>query len=257
MQGVTAIVHAVNVPYPKWDLLMVDYIKRIVELAQQHGAQLFFVGNIYNAGIPDSGVIDANTPDRPVNDKGEIRAQLELMIRRTADSNVTTTIMRFGDFFGPNIPTANWFKQSTKDIYKNKLVLPGPADIKHTWAYLPDAAAAMERVIAIRLQDHAADKRLEDHMVLPFSGHRFSFDQLKQQLDNDLHTQLTINSVPWKLFKVMGVFVPLFRDLIAMRYLWNHDLRIDDSALVSLLGGTPEQTPFDEAVAASLPAIPG
>lgn len=254
-EGVCAIVHALNAPYPKWDPLMIDYTQRIVELAQQREAQLFFTGNIYNAGIPASGVIDSSTPDQPVNNKGEIRAQIERLIRQGASTQSTTTIMRFGDFFGPHGTTTNWFKQSTKELHKNKLVLPGPADIKHTWAYLPDAVAAMEKVISMRVHGSAAVEQQPNHLVLPFAGHRFTFNELKKIIESHLQSQLETKNIPWRILKLMGFVVPVFRDLFDMRYLWKHDLRMDEANLVKYLGNTPRKTPLEKAVIACLPEM--
>jgi len=77
-KNVDVIVHTVNVPYQHWNPTMVNYTRTIIDLAQANNAHLMFVGNVYNAGIPANGMITQSTPDAPVNEKGEIRAQLRL-----------------------------------------------------------------------------------------------------------------------------------------------------------------------------------
>ena len=47
--NVDVIVHAVNVPYPKWDPLMLNYTRTIIELARANDAHLLF-------DIPDGRV---------------------------------------------------------------------------------------------------------------------------------------------------------------------------------------------------------
>jgi len=87
-ENVDVIVHAVNVPYQHWNPTMVNYTRTIIEMAHENNAHLMFVGNVYNAGIPANGMITEHSPNAPVNDKGEIREQLEnmslqvLLIRR-------------------------------------------------------------------------------------------------------------------------------------------------------------------------------
>ncbi len=249
--GVDLIVHAVNVPYTKWDPLMLNYTRTIIELARDHHAHLMFVGNIYNAGLPENGLITESTAHAPVNDKGRIRAELEDMIAAAAETGVRSTIMRYGDFFGPDIPTSNWFNECTKDIQKNKLSMAGPADIPHTWAYLPDAVRALEQVAAIRL----ASNNSPNHVVVPFRGHVFSFAELQTTIERLTGNQLSIGRIPWGLFKVLGLVWPLMRDLVAMSYLWKHDIRMDNSTLTQLLGHEPVYTPLDEAVCATIPAL--
>lgn len=253
---VDVIVHAVNVPYPKWDPLMIQYTKAIIDVAIANQAHLLFVGNIYNAGIPENGIIDATTPDNPINEKGQIRATLEGMISKASSRGLRSTIMRFGDFFGPDIKGPNWFKELTKNVHKNKLTFAGDPELKHTWAYLPDAVKACEEVLSIRI----ADTTLAPHMVLPFEGHVFSFTQLQNVIESALHaagkgTQLKIDGLPWTLFRTLGYVIPLMRDIVSMRYLWNYEIRMDGDSVASLLGGAPTHTPLDQAVLNSVSAL--
>jgi nucleoside-diphosphate-sugar epimerase len=238
------IVHAINVPYPKWDPIMIDYTQRIIDLAMSENAHLLFVGNIYNVGIPSNGVVDEHTPDAPINDKGALRARLETMLATATENGLRCTVLRFGDFFGPNIRTPNWMNECIKPIHKNKLTIPGEMNVSHAWAYLPDAATAMERVASLRLQDST----LPAYMELPFAGHQFSFSELKASLESIMGTTLKTKNVPWSLFKLFGIVVPLFRDIYSMRYLWDNSIRIDGSALTELLGSAPESTPLRDAL---------
>ncbi len=245
---IDVLVHAVNVPYPKWKMLMVPYTRRIIEFSKAKRAHLLFVGNIYNAGIPANGVISADTLDAPVNRLGVIRSELETMVKASVDEGVSSTIMRFGDFFGPGIPTSNWFNESTKSLESNKLNVPGGMNTPHTWAYLPDAALATENVLSVRLQQ--AD--IASHTVLPFAGHVFSFSTLRNELEKLTGKRLKISCIPWLLFKVLGIVIPMLRDLSSMRYLWSHDIRMNNDALGGFLGKAPFQTTLSDAIAATL-----
>jgi len=248
--GVDVIVHAVNVPYPKWDPVMVNYTASIIELAQSADAHLIFTGNVYNLGLPDDGVIRSNSPDAPVNEKGEVRSTLEQMIREATDQGLRATIMRFGDFFGPGVIKNNWFHQCTKNVHRNVLAAPGTIDLPHCWAYLPDAARATEKVATKRLMA----TELPNLMVMPFRGHVFSFAELKQEIDSLTGKSVTLSGTPWRLFKVLGVVSPLMRDLVSMRYLWQHDIQLDGSALAELIG-EPEHTSLSEAVQQTIPGL--
>lgn len=255
-ENVDVIVHAVNVPYPKWDPLMLNYTRTIIDLARANHAHLMFVGNVYNAGLPEGGVIDEYTVHAPINNKGELRAELEDMLKAASLSGVQTTIMRFGDFFGPDIPTSNWFNECTKNVLKNKMSMGGPADLPHTWAYLPDAVKAMEQVATIRLTSTDLVSSTESqHMVLPFAGHVFSFAELQSVIEARTGTVIKAGALPWTLFKVLSIVWPTMRDIIAMRYLWDNDIQMDGSALTKLLGSAPEHTPLAQAVYTTVPGL--
>jgi len=247
-RNVDVIVHAVNVPYQHWNPTMVNYTRTIIELAQNNDAHLMFVGNVYNVGIPANGMITEHTPHAPINEKGEIRAQLEDMIKEAANSGLRTTIMRFGDFFGPAVGKSNWFNVCTKSISKNKLMFAGDADMPHTWAYLPDAAKAFTQVAALRVKESESP----NHMVLPFTGHVFSFAQLHRVFEHITGECIKVSQAPWAVFGIVGWVVPMMRELVSMRYLWQHDIRMDARALESFLGFAPQHTNLEQAVLTSV-----
>ncbi len=238
------VVHAVNVPYPKWNPLMIQHTQQIIELAHINNAHIMFVGNIYSQGIPENGVINEQTADAPINQLGQLRAELESMLAASTEEGLRCTVMRFGDFFGPEIHSPNWFNESVKGLNKHRLSLPGPAHLSHAWAYLPDAAMAMEQVAAERISNHD----LPAYMELPFSGHQFSLSELRAILQNATGDTLKENRVPWWLFRTLGLVIPLFRELASTEYLWSHSIRLDDRALSELLDQPVHPTPLATAV---------
>ena len=249
--NVDVIVHAVNVPYQHWNPTMLNFTRTIIDLAQDNNAHLMFVGNVYNAGIPREGMITENTLNAPINEKGDIRAQLEDMIKQASDNGLRTTIMRFGDFFGPDLGASNWFNVCTKAIGKNKLMFPGDADMPHTWAYLPDAAKAFAQVAILRI----AGVESPNHLVLPFTGHVFSFAQLQGVFESIKGRRVKVSQVPWRIFGILGWMIPLIRELVSMRYLWQHDIRMDGKALREFLGAEPEHTTLEQAVLSCVPDL--
>jgi nucleoside-diphosphate-sugar epimerase len=62
---------------------------------------------------------------------------------------------------------------------------------------------------------------------------------------------LKARAFPWWLLAIASPFVPLFRELREMRYLWDVPVRMNNARLVKLLGSEPH-TPIDDAVRATL-----
>jgi nucleoside-diphosphate-sugar epimerase len=62
---------------------------------------------------------------------------------------------------------------------------------------------------------------------------------------------IKVRKMPWKLMLALSPFVPLFRELTEMRYLWNVPIRMDNERLKAVLGAEPH-TPLDIAVRKTL-----
>ena len=73
-------------------------------------------------------------------------------------------------------------------------------------------------------------------------------DAIRRVLGN---ARLPMRSFPWWLLGPAAPFVPLFREMKEMRYLWQQPVRMDNLRLLQVLGEEPH-TPLDEAVRATL-----
>ena len=58
---------------------------------------------------------------------------------------------------------------------------------------------------------------------------------------------IKVGKMPWLLMRLLSPFVPLFRELLEMQYLWNVPIRMDNVRLKTALGLEPH-TPLDVAV---------
>lgn len=254
-QGVQFIVHAANPPgYVRWRELALPMLANSVEAARQVGARLLLPGNVYNFG-PDAGsVVNEQSPQHPLTRKGAVRFEMEAMLRRAAaDSRrpLRTLVLRAGDFFDAHSPSS-WFGTLLVKPGQplRKVVYPGVANVGHAWAYLPDLAEAAARLMAL---DLIAPDRLDAFETVHFGGHwlphGIEMAQAIQRAAGD--AALPIKPLPWPVVSLLSPFVPLFREIREMRYLWRVPLRLDNVKLVSLIGPEPH-TPLDEAVHACL-----
>ena len=57
--------------------------------------------------------------------------------------------------------------------------------------------------------------------------------------------------MPWTLLRMLGIVVPIFRELSEVAYLWSTPHAIDGTRLAAVIGDIPH-TPLDRAVAAAL-----
>ena len=172
------------------------------------------------------------------------------MERRLREAGVKSLIVRAGDFYGPGSTANTWFANMVKPGKPiRSAVYPGARKVGHTWAYLPDLAETM-----VQLAEREAD--LEDHAVFNFGGTWFERgeDMAKAILRVADQPEHRIKGFVWPLVIAASPFVPLFREILEMRYLWKHPLRLDNAKLVAFLGAEPK-TPLDRGIAVSLDTL--
>ncbi len=155
-------------------------------------------------------------------------------------------ILRAGDFFGPASPGAlGWLVQQGKERVTG-VFLPGPGDVGHAYAYLPDVAETMARLVD-------AEDRLGRFEVFHFRGqwlaHNAAFGEAMRRVTGN--ARLPVRAFPWIVVRLAAPFNETFRELLEMRYLWKRPIGLDNAKLVRFLGEEPH-TPLDQALAASL-----
>ena len=238
-RGADVVLHAVNPTYTDWTRLALPLAYSAINAAESAGATLLFPGNLYKYGSPMPAVIDEATPMRPSTRKGQLRLAIEERMAEAAERGVRTIVLRTGDFFGGG--RGSWFDLVlAKDIARGRLTYPGPVDVMHEWAYLPDVAATFVRLAAVR-------EKLRPFEVFGFPGHAVSGGEFTTAIARALHHKLEVKRMSWWLIHALRPIVPLCRELSEIAYLWNEPHRIDGGKLAAAIGDIP-RTPLDVAV---------
>lgn len=236
--GVDVIVHALNPVYTQWDRLALPLADAAITAARESGALLMLPGNVYNFGRELPPVLTTNTPER--GDVPKARIRIETEARMAAAVGLDSVVIRAGDFFGGTQP-GSWFDLAMATrIRSGKFVFPGEPSLVHAWAYLPDLAQAFVRVAQRREQ-------LRGHRRLHFAGHAVTGVQMREAMESVVGQSLRMASMPWGLFRLAAPFVPMLREIVAMRYLWQRPHQLDDSELRALIGPVPH-TPLAQAM---------
>jgi nucleoside-diphosphate-sugar epimerase len=246
-QGVSLIVHAANPPgYRNWDKLVLPMLDSTIAAAKAAGARILLPGTVYNFGPETFPLIDETAPQAPTTRKGKIRVEMERRLRAASAEGTPVLIVRAGDFFGPHAGN-NWFGQAVikPGAPLTSVTEPSARGVAHAWAYLPDLAETMARLL-----DQA--DRLAAFEVFHFGGHLLAWGEMAASVRRATgKPNLPVKAFPWWLVVALSPIVPLFREMAEMRYLWREPLVLDDGKLRAFLGEVPH-TPLDAAVAASL-----
>jgi nucleoside-diphosphate-sugar epimerase len=226
------VVNALNPPYTEWDRLALPLADAAQKVALATGALLMLPGNVYNFGREIPPLLTLATAERGDTPKARIRIELEARLAAAAQQGLNSVVIRAGDFFG-GAGTGNWFDMAlASKLAKGDFIYPGNPEIAHAWAYLPDLAKTFVRVAERRDQLHG-------HHRLHFAGHTSTGSAIKAELESLLSRKLQTKNMPWGIMKVASPFMSMWRELLAMRYLWDRPHALDGSALRNLIGEVP------------------
>jgi len=249
--GSQLVVHAVNPPgYRGWGRLVLPMLDNGIAAATAAGARLLLPGTVYNFGPDAFPLIDETSPQHPVTRKGAIRVEMERRLRdAAATGDLAVLIVRAGDFFGPGAAN-NWFSQGLVKPGARPTIIrnPGRRGVGHQWAYLPDVAETMTRLV-----ERGATAAFETYHM---DGH---WDATGTTMTDAIVRVLgdptvPVGQLPWWVLKIAGLVATTPRELVEMRYLWRTPVRLDNRRLLATLGEEP-RTPLDTAVRETLSAM--
>ncbi len=246
------VVYALNPIYTRWDEEALPTARAGMDLAERLGARFMLPGNVYNFGADMPALIDETVPQRPTTRKGQIRHEMEGdLAQRAAAGRLRSIVITAGDFFGGG--TGSWFDQAiVKSVAGGKLVYPGPPDIVHAWAYLPDLARAFVALAATQAKPF--DRfHFAGHAV---TGREFiaATERAAASLGLAPARGWRHGPMPWAVIRAGGLVVPMWRELARMSYLWRVPHALDGRKL----GARCPQlatTPLIEALRESLVAL--
>jgi len=250
--GVQFILHAVNPPgYRNWAELVLPMIDNTIAAAHASGARIVLPGTVYNYGPNAFPVLRESSPQEPLTHKGAIRAELERRLQAASSKGVRSLVVRAGDFFGPGSTGNSWFSAGLVKPGKpvRAMFYPGKSGVGHQWAYVPDVARTMVRLVE-------QEDRLPVFAAFHMQGHWDAdgtrmIGAIKRSVGQPA---VKVRAFPWWILPLMSPFSEMFREMREMRYLWKEPIRMENASLLTALGEEPH-TPWDEAVKTTLSAL--
>ncbi len=235
-EGADFIFNGLNPIYTKWKEAALPMARNVLAAAKAHNAIHLFPGNVYNYGKEISLGMEPDDASSPSVAKGEIRIRMEDLYEKAAyNDGVKTIILRAGDFFGGSVEGA-WFDLVlTTKLKKGVLSYPGPMNLPHAWAYLPDLA---QTFVALAGESHS----FSNFERFNFEGHTLTGNQILATLSKILNVPLKRGSVPWPIIRVGGIFNGMMREVSEMSYLWFTAHSLNQSKLDNAVGIVPKTT---------------
>ena len=247
-RGTTLIVHAANPPnYRNWRGLALPMLDNTIAAAKASNARILLPATIYNFGEDAPQILTESSPQNPRSRKGQVRVEMELKLQKASLDGVRSMIVRAGDFFGPGAVNS-WLTRgmTSSSPLLRSVFYPGPSNTGHSWAYIPDLAETMVRLIECK-------RPMNAYEVVHFRGHWFERGLSLAELVCRVRgvSAKRIKPFPWWLIKLASPFVGVFHEMLEMRYLWQVPLQLSNEKLRALIGAEPH-TPIETALAATL-----
>lgn len=244
-QGARIIVHAANpAGYKNWAGLLMPMLNNTIAAARASGARILLPGNVYNYGEDALPLISESSLQTPISRKGAIRVQMEVALRAAAEDGVCCLIVRAGDFFGPKPTGGSMFAQALVKPGRpiTAVSYPGPLEVPHAWAYLPDLAETFVRLL---------DTDLGPFEVFHLEGQQVTGQDFVDALQVAAGRKINVGRLPWFVLGAIAPFNETVRELVEMKYLWDRPVLLDNARLVATLGAEP-RTPLPVALRAAL-----
>ncbi len=221
----------------KWPKLM----RAVVNACIKNNAKLVFFDNVY---LYDKNAIPHMTEDSPVNppsQKGKVRKQVvEIMMTEVQKGKLKGLIARSADFYGPHNDKSVLQEMAYKNLKKRKS--PNwmvDADKIHSFTYTPDAAKA----VAILGNTPTAYNQVW-HM--PTSTEKLTARQVIDLFNKEMGTSKKVRLLPMWMLKLLGIFIPILREMPEMMYQNDRYYFFDSSPFNQRFSFTP--TSYAEGV---------
>ncbi len=238
-QGAALIVYAANPAYHRWHKEAMQMLEPTARVAENLELRILFPGNVYGYSPGPKAKTESDAMEPPT-DKGEIRNRMEARLKQASQNGATVTIVRAGDFLGPNMHLGwlDYMLKEKKGYYS--FAIPHNEQHVHYWTYLPDLC--VNTVTLIESPESEFDIWHDPGLALT-----------KEDWSNAFANNgfiLKTKSFPWWFFKVVSPFSPMLREVLKMKYLWQSNVVMNGTKLKNKLGADLQETSLTEVVAA-------
>lgn len=245
--GARQVVLAVGLAYSgklwldAWPRLM----SHVLVACAREKARLVFFDNLYMYGPQNRPL----TEDMPLSDFGrkpKARSEVTRLWQTAAAlGNVRVAALRAPDFFGPGVGQNSMLGTTGfAALAKGKAAtLVVPPDMPHDFAYMPDIGRAVASLLA------ADDGHYGQAWHMPCAP-THSVRQILELGAKAQGLKPRLRVIPLPLLKALGLVVPLFGELVEMRFQWDRPYQVDATKFRNAFWS--DVTPMEVAAAETL-----
>lgn len=217
-----------------WQKLWIPLIKNVIEACQKYNCRLVFFDNVYAIGGNNVCHITEETPISPTSKKGEVRAEVDKLILKAIESNkIKAIIARAPDFFSEIKDRSLLMNLIYDNLAKNKKAQWFcNAKVIHTTGYAPDLAKGT----AILGNTPQAYNQIWN---LPTDPHKITGEEWINLFAQEMNKSNKYQVLPGWGMKLLGLFVPILKEMYEMRYQYDRDYYFDSTKFIKTFNYTP------------------
>lgn len=221
VQGSSIVYVTVGFPYnlKVWQQNWPKFIKYVIDACIEYKCKLVFFDNIYMYDLNYLNGMNEETPINPPSKKGKIRAEVAAMIMdKVKEGQLEALIARSADFYGPNIKNSSMLTEMAFKPLSNgkKANWLASLNFKHSFTYTPDAAKATA------LLGNSA-KAFNQVWHLPTASNPFTGKEWIETIAKEMEVKPGIQVASRLIVKIMGLFIPIMREMPEMMYQYDRD----------------------------------
>lgn len=220
-----------------WPRLM----KAVIEACIRHKARLVFFDNVYLYDRTATGHMTEASRVNPSSEKGVVRKQVaDMLMEAVQKGQLQALIARSADFYGPGNQKSFLVEVVYKNFIKGKKAnWFMDADKIHSFTYTPDAAKATA------LLGNAPDA-WNQVWHLPTDPQRITGREMVSLFAKEMKQPDKLTVMPMWLLRILGIFIPVLREMPEMMYQYNQDYFFDSSKFSQRFA--IQATPYAEGV---------
>jgi len=244
LSGATVVYQCAQPAYARWAQEFPQLQTGILAAASRAGADLVVADNLYLYSDPGGTTITEATAEEPVTKKGLVRKRMaDAALDAHRAGRLRVAISRPSNYFGPG------HDQASKAIFDNavrgkSMRFFGNLDVPHSLSYVPDAARAMA---AMGTSDIAWGSAWIPPVQPAITQREFA-RRVWEAAGNTAPPRVGV--VGARTLAILGLFVPVIRELPEMAYEYERPFVVDSSRFEAAFGIGP--TPFDDAIGATV-----
>lgn len=204
----------------KWPGLM----RATIDACIKHNAKLVFFDNVYVYDINEIPHMTEDSVINPPSRKGAVRKLIaDMIMDELKAGRLIALIARSADFYGPHNDKSFVIEMVYKNLARGKAATWFvDANKKHSFTYTPDAAKATA-LLGNTNDAYNAVWHLPTHNN-PLTGMEFT-----ALFAREMKVKNRLSVIPSWMLKIIGLFVPILREMPEMLYQYDRDYFFDSS----------------------------
>ena len=220
-------------------------MSNIINVSKDQSAKLAIVDNIYAYGRSAGKKVSEATPKKPHTKKGNIRLQVETMIK---ESGVPALIAHFPDFYGPNAENTI-LHYTLQAVVKNKnSSYIGDQKIAREFIFTPDGAKAIVN-LALNEKAYGQNWNIPGYVVI-------TGEEINQMIRAITLYDKRVSTVTKNMIRFLGLFNRDMREVVEMFYLNEEPVVLNGEKYEKLMEPLP-RTPYEEGLKQTIKYMKG